>query len=326
VQYNGYSWDLEQRSKSERRTLFNPYFVAMYCNSGKMKDYWGQTTSASLVTRFPDIVSIDFNSRSSTVMRRSTLMMPWFPSDDTLQDCVRKLVEAGYLTIVDVLDDEPRPGANAAAPRDGDVFLGFPNEQIRKSCESDYFSSLLPKNFRKLPAFQTGKAALEKGDMVSLFKSMNDFFLSVPYYITTRFDYEEAWSFFAFTVLSSMGLGENLVSEDTSQRGRSDIVIFLNGVIYVLELKAVQAKGKTEPLENKAREAIQQIGGYLKSSFVSSRLAQSSKVVLVGVVADTTQGKKGFAMISIKEISPQNVSLPLDDEGVKLFQLREGDK
>ena len=86
VQYNGYSWDLSQREKGKRRTLFNPYFVAMYCNSGKFADYWGQTTSASLVAKFPAIVSIDVMAHSSSVIKRSVLEKPWFPSDNSSQD------------------------------------------------------------------------------------------------------------------------------------------------------------------------------------------------------------------------------------------------
>ena len=322
VQYNGYSWDLSQREKGKRRTLFNPYFVAMYCNSGKVADYWGQTTSASLVAKFPAIVSIDVMAHSSSVIKRSVLEKPWFPSDNSSQDCVRTLFEAGYFTVVDVIDEAPASAANSATSRDADVHLGVPNQQIRKLITSDYLSSLLPLKVRETPAFRAGKAAIEDGDVVGLFKSLNDLYASIPYQLTGGFKYENAWHVFAFTALSSMSLGEDLVSEDSSQRGRSDIVFFVNGVLFVVEFKVVQANGSTALLETAARKAIEQIGsGYLKSVFVSSRLKRASKVVLVGVVADTAPGKKGFAMIATSEFNPQSASMSERDNEVKLHQL-----
>ena len=141
VQYNGYSWDLEQRKKGERRTLFNPFFVAMYCKTGKLDDYWGQTTSVSLVAKFPAIVSIDIDAQSTSVIKRSVLKKPWFPSDNSPQDCVRHLFEAGYFTVVDVIDDAPASTASFAATLDADVKLGIPNQQILKLFKSDYLSS-----------------------------------------------------------------------------------------------------------------------------------------------------------------------------------------
>ena len=322
VQYNGYSWDLEQREKSKRHTLFNPYFVAMYCNSGKMDDYWGHTTSASLIARFPVIVAIDVNARSSSVIKRSDLKRPWFSSHNSLQDCVRNLFEAGYVTVVDVIDDTPDSSDNFATPLDADVHLGVPNEQIRKLFKSNYLSSLLPTKVRESPAFLAGRAAIKDGDMVTLFKSLNDLYDSIPYQITSGFAYEKAWHVLAFTALSSMGLGDNLVAEDSSQAGRSDIAFFVNNVLFVVELKAVSAKGKTKPLEREARAAIKQIGGgYLKSVFVTSRLGRASKVVLVGVVADTAIGKRGFAMIATSEVNPNNVSMPMKVNEYQLLQL-----
>jgi hypothetical protein len=322
VQYNGYSWDLSQREKGKRRTLFNPYFVAMYCNSGKVDDYWGQTTSASLVAKFPAIASIDLDAQSGKSIKRSVLKMPWFPSDNSSQDCMRKLFEAGYFTVVDVIDEAPASAANFATSRDADVHLGVPNQQIRKLITSDYLSSLLPLKVRESPAFHAGKAAIEDGDVVGLFKSLNDLYASIPYQLTGGFKYENAWHVFAFTALSSMSLGEDLVSEDSSQRGRSDIVFFVNSVLFVVEFKVVPAKGSTALLETAARKAIEQIGsGYLKSVFVSSRLKRASKVVLVGVAADTAPGKKGFAMIATSELNPQSASMSERDNEVKLHQL-----
>ena len=322
VQYNGYSWDLEQHEKGKRRTLFNPYFVAMYCNSGKVDDYWGQTTSASLVAKFPTIVSINFIAHSSSVIKRSDLKKPWFPSDNSPQDCVRILFEAGYFTVVDVIDDAPASAANFATPPDADVHLGVPNQQIRNLFKSNYLSSLLPPNVRESPAFDAGKAAIEDGDVVTLFKSLNDIYDSIPYQLTSGFKYENAWHVFAFTALSSMGLGEDLVSEDSSQRGRSDIIFFVNNVLFVVEFKVVAANGSTAPLEREARKAIEQIGGgYLKSVFVSSRWKRASKVILVGAVADTAKGKKGFAMIATSESNPHNALTSARDNKVKLHQL-----
>ena len=323
VQYNGYSWNLQQCKMGKRRTLFNPYFVAMYCKSGEVDDYWGQTTSASLLARFPAIVSIDVMSKSSSVIKRSMLKMPWFPSDNSPQDCVRNLFEAGYFTVVDVIDDAPASSANFATPPDADVHLGVPNQQIRNLFKSNYLSSLLPPNVRESPAFHAGKAAIKDGDMVALFKSLNDLYDSIPYQLTGGFQFENAWHVFAFTALSGMGLGENLVAEDTSQRGRSDIVLFVNNILFVMEIKAVSAKGSKAPLEREAREAIKQIGGgYLKSVFITSRLERATKVVLVGVVANIAKGKRGFAMVSTCEYNPHDSSLSAQVTEVKLHQLR----
>jgi hypothetical protein len=98
-----------------------------------------------------------------------------------------------------------------------------------------------------------------------------------------------------------MSLGEDLVSEDLSQRGAATSYSSSITQLLVVDFKVVSANGSTAPLEREARKAIEQIGGgYLKSVFVSSRLKRASKVILVGlgVVAVTAKEKKGFAMIA----------------------------
>jgi len=309
-QYNGYSWNLQERGEEESHpSLFNPYFVALFCNEGRADDYWGATTSASLTARFPALIDIDLGEGWS--IKRSKLEAPWFPSAvHSHVDCVRNLFEAGYLTVVDVRNDALDSPTMLPSSTDATVKLGIPNEQVRKLLMSDYISSLFPHGgIENTPAWQKAKMALLGDDLVQFFKSLDDIFATIPHQIASGFRFESAWHILAHTALSSMGV--EFVAEESSAGGRSDLIIFVKDILYVMDFKVLEAKGSAAGLEREARAAISQIvsKGYFRGRFVTTKQSQVSKVVLVGVVADVTKGSRRFAMLAKCDFKPSNSSM-----------------
>jgi len=288
-QYNGYSWNLEQ-SKDERHTFFNPLFVASYCNSGKLEDYWGKTSSGSLFNRFTALVTI--NVDESEYVDCTEMSSPWYPSANTKYDCARLLFEAGYFTVVDVKSSDSTKAL---------VQLAVPNEQVRMMLNSDYTTSVLPKQFVTTIEFDEARKTLLRGDMFAFFDRLDLIRASIPYHHKEHFNDESAFVVFALQIFRLSGVA--FVCEESSFQGRSDFVLFAADTIFVLEFKAKNADGDKQKLKSVCDSALHQIekNDYSKSQFIARHKTQTSKLVWVAVVADKGIDERRFAMIATKQ-------------------------
>ena len=288
-EYNGYSWNLDQPRK-ERSTYFSPIFVAKYCKTGKIDDYWGLTSSESLMTRFPMLLSI--NVEELIVEDREFLQTPWYPSVNTKRDTLRVMLEAGYFTVID---------ANIA---ERTVKLGVPNAQTRKMLQSDYVKSIFPSDFIHTLDFQAAQDALRSGNIVEFVECLDDFRASIPYFHAKNFGNSES-SFVILALQAMRMMGVEYASEEPSFQGRSDIILFTSRTLFILEFKAVDAGGNESILRNACQAAITQIGKkrYSDSQFVASREERILKKVWVGVVADKNKFQRRFAYVGLSDRS-----------------------
>ena len=306
VQYNGYSFNFDM-PRHLRGTLYNPFFVVNYCNSGKIDDYWGRTSSSSLVKSFPGLVSLNFNEKIT--LKRNELMDPWHPTTDTLVDCARVLFEAGYFTVLD---------ADSGA---GTIQIGVPNEQTRKLLNSDFISSVFRKDLAQFPAFLAAKAAILNGNLLEFFKFLDVLRSQIPYPHAPHFKLESSFAVLTFEILYAMGI--DFVCEESSSMGRSDFLIFVSETktLYVVELKVLRGASNYDKLKAAADASLEQIfvKGYADGQFVHSR--KPSRVVHVGVVtADIKNRTRRFAMLATLE--PGLTSTPTY-QLIKQAKLRE---
>ena len=288
-EYNGYSWNLDQPRK-ERSTFFNPIFVAKYCKTGKIDDYWGLTSSESLMKRFPMLLSI--NVEEIILEDRKFLQTLWYPSVNTEHDSLRVMLEAGYFTVID------------ASIAEGTLKLGVPNVQTRKMLQSDYVKSIFPSDFILTLEFQAAQDALRSGNIVEFVKCLDDFRASIPSFHAKNFGNSES-SFLILALQAMRMMGAEYASEEPSFQGRRSITLFTSQTLFILEFKAVDAGGNESILRNACQAAITQIGEkrYSDSQFVASRKERILKKVWVGVVADKNKFQRRFAFVGLSDRS-----------------------
>ena len=314
-QYNGYSWNLMQ-PRSERETLFNPYFVARFCSSGKIEDYWAQTSSGSLLSKFPALATLNLNEPVN--VKRELLTTPWYRTSDNKNTCVKTLFEAGYFTVIDA---EP-----TGAP--GTLLLGLPNEQTRKLFKSDYLANVFGVVDTNPGEFAATKKALLNGDLVAFFKYLDKLRAAIPFHHAAHFKKESSFLIQTFQLLWIMDV--DFVCEEPSAMGRSDILFFIpspqggrgSGTVYALELKALTcAEGDSDMQKIAAINAIAQIKtrGYLNGLFINKH--KSANIVCGAVIAaDIDESTRRFAMIALSrpgvETDPEFITVDqVDQEG-----------
>jgi len=204
------------------------------------------------------------------------------------------LFEAGYFTVTDVRELDTK--------NTKEVRLGIPNEQIRNLLNSDYISSVIPNFKTQSTDYLNASAALRRGDILDLFKCMQSQLSSVPFNHMNLFASESAFLVFTINYLSS--LNAEFTCEEPSSRGRSDILLFSNGKIFIIELKALDASGDLEKLTKSCNVALNQISdsGYADSQFVKFRESPSrDNVVECALVTDTNKNFRCFAMFATKD-------------------------
>ena len=311
-QYNGYSWNLEQ-PKNERKTYFNPYFVARYCLSGNVADFWSQTNSESLIIAFPALASM--NLQNPSCISKNELTTPWIRSaSKSVNDNLRLLFESGYLTVVDV-------------KKNGTVLLDLPNEQTRKFIRSQYLRSLFNifSDSEEKQKLEPLKSLLLKGKIIEFFSMLEEFRAEIPYYIAYVFKNEAVFEIFLLIALTLMNI--EYICEETSGKGRSDLLFYVSnatnsaGTVYVTELKALtKEKSKSKELIQKsAVEAMEQIisKGYLHNSKFAKRHQSATKIYLALIAADVDVGTRRWAMLAMRgsdENDSQTKFYPIRDE------------
>ena len=227
--YNGYSWlgDL----------LYNPFDVLLYLGNREFRNYWFETgTPTFLIDLFkkrhyfiPQIEDIEVTES----------LIGSFDIDFIEPENL--LFQAGYLTI----RDRKRIGAM-------EVYrLGLPNMEVRASLSDHILNRYCPG-----PAERGKKAIrlyqiLEEGEIRAIRDIFHSLFASIPhdwYRKNNIATYEGYYASVFYCFLAALGL--DLIPEDTTNHGRIDLTVRLNGRIYIFEFKVIDIdKGPGNALE-----------------------------------------------------------------------------
>lgn len=249
-QYDGYHF-----SKS-CVDVYNPFSLINAFAQKSYENYWFSTGTPTFLIELLQQMNFDIR----LLDRMDAKPEDFDKATDTLADPIPVLYQSGYLTI-----------------KSYDSFfrtytLGYPNEEVRIG----FIESLIPaylyqptreSNFYVVSFLRD----LMKGDLESCLERTRSFFASIPNDLNNK---EEKHYQTIFYLLFRL-MGQYVDTEVKSAIGRSDVVIKMQDVIYVLEFK----------MDGTPDEALAQINS---KGYTIPYATDYRKVVKVGINFDST--------------------------------------
>ena len=232
--------------------VFNPYSLLNCFAKQKIDAYWfGSGTPTYLINMMRK-----FKVLPSQISRARAKASSFDAATETMTSLTPLLYQSGYITI------------KAYDAETGIYTLDIPNNEIFVGL----FESLLPGYLQS--AADDGKVVmadmstlLKRDDMDGALQLMADFLETVPYCDNTNYEghYQQV-----FYILFALLTDYRIVVEQHTAKGRIDITLETDSIIYVMELKF----GKS------AQEALEQIGS---KRYDKAFAMKSKKVVKVGL-------------------------------------------
>ena len=231
--YNGYSW----RSGREDK-VYNPYGMLLLLQAREFKPYWFETGTpaflpAMLLERRVDPASLDGLAVGEADL--AAFDIGHFKTEALL-------FQTGYLTI---LGEEQ--GAAGMLYR-----LGYPNREVRSALSLVLLAAIGPGRSAAAECSRLHRL-MSRHDFAGVEQLFRAFFASVPYQWYTDNDIAHYEDYYAAVFYAHfVGAGLDVVAEESTSKGRSDLVVRHPDAVWVFELKR-------EPGANSAAHAIRQI-------------------------------------------------------------------
>ena len=215
--YNGYSWLGKEK-------VYNPFDILLLFSEREFKAHWFETGSPkflidTLLRR--GIPTLDLEG-----MVGSEALLSAFDVDEMSVEAL--LFQTGYLTIT---GEDAQNGL--ARYR-----LGYPNQEVRQSLNERLLMALLPDAPRRMAQRASLRKLLSANDFAALEALLRAVFAAIPHPWHTRNDIRNYEGYYASVVYSYFAAqGLELVAEDSSGTGRSDMVVRCGEGVYVFEFK-----------------------------------------------------------------------------------------
>ena len=224
--YNGYHWRGGEK-------VYNPFDVLLLFRNREFRPWWFETGSPEFLFR----MLMEKEASPIDLERRVTdgKLVSKFDVDDIGVDAL--LFQTGYLTIT----EEERHGPQTF------YTLDYPNFEVQQSLNDGLLGYL----------GKTGKEVSDHGwalcgllgehDFHGFGERLRSFLAGVPYPWHDSGDlgrYESWYASMLYMMFRTIGV--DLRVEDSSSHGRSDMVVFHGGQVFVLEFKVAADEGDTE--------------------------------------------------------------------------------
>lgn len=235
--YNGYSWLGEK--------VYNPFDILLFLKSKEFRNYWFETGSPTFLLKLlkerkyyiPDLEEIIAGEE----------LIGAFDVD--FIEPAALLFQTGYLTIT----DKKQIGARI------EYKLTYPNLEVKSSL-NNYLLFYLNKDAQIKENTQSRVyEAIEDLDFGLLKDTFFRLFAAIPYewYIKNELDkYEGYYASIFYAVFAS--LGYDLEVEESTNRGRIDMVIKTDNTVIIFEFKVVEGEGIGEG-KGRGNTALEQI-------------------------------------------------------------------
>ena len=216
--YNGYSW---RGTEAER--MYNPYGMLLFLQNREFRPYWFETGTPAFL---PDMLlerRVDPAALNNLVVGDADLAAfdIRHPKTEAL------LFQTGYLTI---LGEEP--GAAGVLYR-----LGYPNREVRSALNLALLTAMAPDVSATTECSRL-EQLLAHHDFAGVERAFRAFFASVPHewYVHNNMAHYEGY-YSAVFYSHFAGAGLDVVAEESTSRGRSDVVVRHANAVWVFEFK-----------------------------------------------------------------------------------------
>ncbi|MGM0518488.1 MAG: AAA family ATPase [Campylobacterota bacterium] len=253
--YNGYNF--------LGSDMYNPFDILQFIdNDFQYSNYWFESGTPTFLMKL--IKKKNYFLPALTDLKVDEKLLNSFDIENLDLEVI--LYQSGYLTIDKV--ETTLFGTQQ-------YNLKLPNKEVRQSF-ADYIIYYLIEDDRLLQKKTNIYKSLLEKDMDNLKASLVAVFDSIPHNNYTNnsiANYEGFYASVFFIYLQSLGM--RIIGEDSNNKGRIDLTINMDDVIYVLEFKIV-GKG----------DALQQIKD---NNYASGYTNQNKDIYLVGIEFDTNK-------------------------------------
>ncbi len=238
--YNGYSWLGEEK-------VYNPFDLLLLFNSRNFEAHWFETGSPTFLFRMmqeQEVSPLELESLTTDSRQISS-----FDIDDI--DIQALLFQTGYLTIT----AKERRGPRTL------YTLDYPNFEVRHSLSYGLLGYITGRRNETADQGDELSRLLAANDFDRFTDCLKSFFAGIPYQWQTRTGparYEAWYAGMLYACFRTIGL--DLRVEDSSGRGRADMVVLHGHQVFVLEFKMTDGDEDGEDAAYQAIEQIQEKG------------------------------------------------------------------
>ncbi len=235
--YNGYSWDWRGKEK-----VYNPFDVLLLFKKREFEPHWYETGTPGFLHGLMGKVQFSTVGLENLQMHRSELST--FEVEKIRLNAL--LFQCGYLTIQD-----------RRAHSDGDYYLlGYPNLEVRQSLNLELLDTMVGDLGELMGRSRNMSRLLCEKDFEGFAVAVHAFLGGVPYHWHTAGGgprrYEAYYASLLYVGFAAGG--HDVRAEESSAKGRSDLVVLLGGRVFVLECKmAGEGEEKSKALAGLAQ-------------------------------------------------------------------------
>ena len=238
--YNGYHWLGDEK-------LYNPFDLLLLFQTRNFEAHWFETGSPTFLFRIMidrEVSPMELENLTTDIRQISS-----FDVDDI--DIEALLFQTGYLTIT----AEERRGPRTI------YTLDYPNFEVRQSLNDGLLGYVT--GHRNKTADQGDDLAhlLAGNDFEGFADRLRLFFAGIPYQwqgSNSPARYEAWYAGMLYACFRTIGL--DIRVEDSSSRGRADMVVLHSGQVFVFEFKMADGEGSQDTAAQLAIEQIQEKG------------------------------------------------------------------
>ena len=222
--YDGYSWGGPER-------VYNPFDALLLFRKREYKAWWFETGTPSFLVQ--TLVKRNFPCPALECMAVGESRLGEFDVGEIGVEAL--LFQSGYLTVLGVELHRGRLRYQ----------LGYPNQEVRTSLSESLLDYLTGNPRRREDDSDRLYDLLLDGDIAGLEGQFRSLFARVPHQWHTsnpirRYEWYYASVFYAHCAT----LGQPVILEESSSRGRLDVSLRMGGRMYLFEFKVVERAGK----------------------------------------------------------------------------------
>ena len=245
--------------------VYNPVSVGrFFMENFEFRNYWYATATPVMlveqakkqritVENIENAVITDIAYNSFDIMKLSE-----DKADSHL--LIQLLLQAGYLTIGDMVSEKPAPTYR----------LVYPNKEVQLSFETDLASVYMDKPIADINNIVNDiQSAAIEGDVDSMITSLKGLFAGIPYDIHLK--YEKYYQSLIYLACRMSGM--EIISENRTNIGRIDATLTAGKYIYVIEYK----------IDKSAKEALEQIEDKKYTEKYVDKLKNGFNLIKVGI-------------------------------------------
>jgi hypothetical protein len=211
--YNGYHF------AENTEGIYNPYSLLRTFSEGRLRDYWFETGTPTLLVKMLRNIDLDLKSLESNIKFPLRALTDYRFDSSNL---VPLLYQSGYLTIKGYDDNY-----NA-------YILGFPNEEVKYGFYNELLPAYMPKTDILSEFYVVNFIEdLQAGNVDGFMTRLKAFFAGISYELHNREEKDFQTVFFLLFRL----MGQFIEAEPRSAKGRADAVVVTADTVYVFEFK-----------------------------------------------------------------------------------------